>query len=284
VRSLLLAVLLILVAPGVAGAAVTPGDYGGGAVKGRGGPGHLRTGTVWMWARVGADGRARIGGRAKVACGLTYFDAQVALGPDGSFRFTRTRRTRERGHRLLAVVTVQGRFDGAAASGTVRGRLRNRLPSGAVRRCSTHGRRPWQLRLPAPPGPPAPPQPATTYLGVTGQPGDVPRPFLLRVSRNAARISTAIFEYTRRCRNGDFFLNDVTPPASIRPDGSFAIRERFTLRFSDATERFRINVDGRFTAGGVTGGLRVTSVARRRGSGRVIDRCDTGQLTFNAQV
>jgi hypothetical protein len=283
VRTLLLAVSLLLVAPGVAVAAPTPGDYGGGALAGAKSL-TLRVGNGWMWARVAPDGRARIGGAFHVACGLTRFDAQVTLGADGSFDFTRVRRARESGHRLRAVVRVRGRFDGTAASGTVRGVLRNRFPNGTVRRCSTRGARPWQLRLPAAPGAPAAAQPGATYLGVTSEQADVPRPFLLAVARNGARVKTAVFEYVRHCRRFSLFLNDITPSARIRPDGTFTIRERFAVRYRRSKERFRIRVDGRFTAGGVSGTIRAATVARRRGSGKVVDRCDTGQLGFNAQV
>jgi hypothetical protein len=37
-----------------------------------------------------------------------------------------------------------------------------------------------------------------------------------------------------------------------------------------------------FAAPAVTGTLRVTTVARRRSSGRVVDRRDTGQVGFDA--
>ena len=283
-RSLLLAVPLMLMAPGVAGAAVTPGDYGGGAVKGRGGPGHLRTGTVWMWARVAPDGRARIGGAAHVACGLTRFDGEVTLAPDGSFRFSRIRTARQFGHRLRAVVTVRGRFDGAAASGTVRGRLRNQHPNGVVRHCSTRGARGWQLRMAAAPGAPTPAQPGATYHGLTSQQGNVPRPFLLAVERSAARVKATIFEYKVGCAKLSYESNDVSPGARIRPDGTFVVRESFAFRSPRLVERVRVRVAGGFSAGQASGTVRVHSVVRARRSGRVVDRCDTGQLTFNAQL
>jgi hypothetical protein len=284
VRSLVLAVPLLLVAPGVAGAAVVPGDYGGGAVKGRGGPGHLRNGTVWMWARVAADGRARIGGAAHVACGLTRFDAEVTLAPDGSFRFSRIRTSRQAGHRLRTVVTVQGRFDGAAASGTVRGRLRNRQPDGEVRRCSTGGARDWQLRMPPAPGPPAPAQAGATYHGLTSQQGDVPRPFLLAVARSGARVKATIFEYKVGCAKLSYESNDVSRGARIRAGGTFLVRESFAFRSPRLVERVRVRVAGGFSAGQASGTVRVHSVVRSRRSGRVVDRCDTGHLTFNAQT
>ena len=41
---------------------------------------------------------------------------------------------------------------------------------------------------------------------------------------------------------------------------------------------------GRFVAGGATGTLRARSTARSRKTGRTIDRCDTGALTWSAVV
>jgi hypothetical protein len=113
----------------------------------------------------------------------------------------------------------------------------------------------------------------------------VPRPFLLRVGRDTRRVAFAVFEYTRHCQRRRFLLNDVTRGAPIRPDGTFSIRNHFTLRYADVrqTERFRVQVDGAFAAGAVTGTLRVTSVARRRGTRRVVDRCDSGPLAFGAR-
>jgi hypothetical protein len=275
VRSLLVAFLIVLVAPGVAGAAVTPGDYGGGGFAAGSGQ------VTWMWARIGADGSARIGGRAQLRCGIGWFDAQVALAPDGSFRFSRIRTTREAGHVIRAEVSMSGRFDGAVGAGTVRARVRDRTPRGAVQRCATRRARPWKVHLRPVPGAPAPPQPGGIYLGLTSQAGGVPKPFLLRLNGSGTRVGVAIFDYTRQCRKGGISLNNFTPGGPIRPDGTFTLRERYGLPFRGGIrERFRIRVDGRFTAQGVTGSLRVATVARR--GGRVIDRCDTGQVGFTA--
>jgi hypothetical protein len=275
VRSLLLAVPLSLVAPGVAGAAVTPGDYGGGGFAAR------TSQVTWMWARIGADGSARIGGRTQLGCAIGWFDAQPALAPDGSFRFSRVRTTHERGHVIRARVTVAGRFDGAVATGTVRARLRDRTPRGTVQRCATRRARPWKMHVRPAAGAPAPPQPGGAYLGLTSQALGVPKPFLLRLNGSGTRVGVAIFDYTRQCRKAAIALNNFTPGARIRPDGTFVLRERFRLPFKGGIrERFRVDVDGRFTAGGVSGSLRVSTVARR--GGRVIDRCDTGALTFAA--
>jgi hypothetical protein len=276
VRSLIPAVVLLLGAPGVAGAAVTPGDYGGGGFAKGGLP-------TWMWARVAADGSARIGGRIQRSCALGHFDARVRLAPDGAFSFTRTRKTHEQGHVVRARVTVSGRFDGTIATGTIRARLSDRLPSGRVQRCGTPRPEPWKAHLRPAAGAQGAPQPGGAYLGLTSQEGKRPSPFVLRVTLKGTRVGVAIFDYVRVCRKGRFALANVTPGGPIRADGTFALRERFTVRFRGRVrERFRIDIDGRFTAGGVTGSLRVGTVARR--GGRVIDRCDTGPLTFTAAL
>jgi hypothetical protein len=274
----MLAVPLLLVAPGVAGAAVTPGDYGGGALR-PDKPGRLTRGEGWTWARVGTDGRARIGGAFHATCGPARFDAEVTLAPDGSFRFTRERRFTTVGLRIRAVVTVRGRFDGTGASGTLVGHLRSRGADGRVRRCSTRG--PWQLRMPAVAATPAPAQPGAVYRGLTSQQGDVPRPYLLGVTRRG-RVETTVFEYKMVCGKLAYATNDVSPGARIRPDGTFRVRERFTLGSRRIAERVRVRIDGGFRAGGVAGTVRVRSVVRNRRTGRLIDRCDSGSLTFAA--
>jgi hypothetical protein len=274
--------VLLLGAPGVAGAAVTPGGYGGGALRVGAKP-RLAVGDGWMWARVAADGRARVGGQFHVRCGGVRFDAEVALAPDGSFQGSRVRRVREFGHRLRTVVTVRGRFDGTSASGTITGRLRNRHPDGVVRTCTTRGAQRWQLRMPAVPAAPAAPQPRGVYRGLTSQQGDVPRPFVLGVTRRG-NVKTTVFEYKLTCGKLSYVSNNVSPAARIRPDGSFRVRERFALGPRRMPERVRVQVDGGFRAGGVAGTVRVRSVVRNRRTGRLIDRCDTGPLTFAASL
>jgi len=282
VRSLLLAVVALLAAPGAAGAQAVTGDYGGGAVGGDPARGYHGPGTVWLSA-VANPGSARIAGAASLGCGLARFDARAALAADGSFSFTRVRRWRDGRTRLRAVVTVRGRFVGEAASGTVRARLRTRR-GGRTARCSTGPERPWQLRIPVAGTPPGAPAPAATYHGLLAQIPDVPQPFVLRTSDDGTRVAIAIFAYQRTCRRSAPYFNNLTPGAAIAPDGSFRLRERFRVTYTDAVERFRVRVDGAFSATRVQGTLRVTSVARSRRTGRVTDRCDTGDVGFGAHL
>jgi hypothetical protein len=285
VRSLLLASALLLGAPGVAGAAVTPGDYGGGAILPGTKVSHAPKGSSWLWARVGADGHVRIGGSVAVACGLSAFDGEATLAPDGSFQLSRVYRWRSGEHRLRSRVTVRGRFDGVAASGELTAELRDQEgPHGKSRRCFLPDWTGWQLRMRPVPGAAAPAQPGGTYHGLTNQSGRTPRPFLLRVDAGGGRVLASVFEYARRCRLGVFRMNEVSPGATIRPDGTFAIRERFALPVRDGRERFRVRVEGQFAGGVVSGTIRVTSKVVLRKSGRAVRPCDTGPLTFAASV
>jgi hypothetical protein len=148
-----------------------------------------------------------------------------------------------------------------------------------VARCAS-GARAWQARAAAAEPAAAPPQAGGAYHGLTDQRGR-PFAFVLRVAPNAARVRTVAFDYRMRCRRGGFEWENITPGAGIRPDGTFALRERFTLRWQEGRETYRVKVDGRFTTTGVSGTLSVSSVLRSAG-GRVTDRCTTGRQTFAA--
>ena len=83
-RSLLLALLLLVAAPALAEAAVTPGTYGGGGMTAKTRPGFLGTGASWLWAQVAPDGTARLGGEVAVRCGLATVRARRSPAPSAS--------------------------------------------------------------------------------------------------------------------------------------------------------------------------------------------------------
>jgi hypothetical protein len=279
VRAIHLAVVLLLGASGVAGAAVTPGDYGGGAIGPPERPDHLiGRDTAWLWASALPNGNVVLVAELPMRCGrYGFFSKVVRPAADGTFRSTD--RTRF-GNRRVDRMTITGRFDGTSASGTLRASVTLRRGSGSVRRCRSP-RIPWQMRMAAPPGPPAPPQAGATYHGLTSQRDKVQaHPFLLRVDDTGTALTTVFFTFIRDCRRPSYYMYNFSPRTKIAPDGTFSIRERSTLRRPGERERFRDQIDGHFTAGGVVGTFRIRSVIRRKG--RVIDRCDTGPLTFSA--
>jgi hypothetical protein len=255
-------------------------DYGGGTA-----PDSVRRANrqlTLVAVRTFDDGSARVGAKVAVGCGLGGVTRPVQIAPDGTFAFNATVRSRvpgQRGVRQTARIALSGQVTGAAASGTVSARLTFRRGGRVVGRCSS-GARAWQAHAAAAEPTAGPPQPDGAYHGLTGQSGR-PYPFVLRVDPGAARVQTAVFEYRQRCQRSPFEWENITPGAPIRPDGSFSLRERFTYRWAEGRERYRVKVDGRFTTTGVSGTLSVSSVLRSPG-GRVLDRCTTRRQTFAA--
>ncbi|HEY6692416.1 MAG TPA: hypothetical protein VI006_06165 [Solirubrobacteraceae bacterium] len=266
-RAVAAAALLALAWPSAAEAA----DYGGGGAGAR---------VTLLTVRTRADGTATVRAVIQARCGVARAGRPVTPAAEGSFAFTATARTRtgERGVRQIARVTVAGRLVGSTASGTATARISFRGGGRVVERCAS-GRRPWQARAAAAETVAGAPRPNGAYQGLTSQTAARPRALVLRVDATGRRVTAAAFQYRDVCESRAFEKENLTPGAAIAADGSFRLRERFTLRFADATERFRVRVDGRFTPAGVNGTLSVTSVARSPG-GAVFDRCATGRLTF----
>jgi hypothetical protein len=278
VRRAALAAALLAALPATAHAT----DYGGGTA-----PDSVRRANrqlTLVALRTFDDGSARIGVKVAAGCGLGSARRAVQPAADGTFAFTATVRRRVPGSpgvRQTSRISLSGQIAGAAASGTVTARLTFRRRGRVVGRCNS-GARTWQARAAAAEPVAAPPQPGAAYHGLTGQ-RSRPYPLVLRVNPTASRVVTAVFEYRERCRRGSFEWENITPGARLRADGTFSLRERFTLRWEEGRERYRVRVDGRFTTTGVNGTLSVSSVLRSR-SGRVLNRCRTGRVTFAAAL
>ncbi len=235
-------------------AAASGADYGGGRVP-----------DTVVSLRTSGDSvvvRAYLTAR----CGSGAMRRRVPLAADGSFSVAATTRGRPRDDRRVrrvSRITLAGRVAGSTASGTARVRLTFRRGGRVVGRCAS-GERHWDA--------------GANLKGLTSHDAGRPRAFLLGV--DGGRVRTAVFEYRLRCRRFAYEQINLTPGGPIA-DGTFLLRERFTLRYADARERFRVTVRGRLTPAGVAGRLSVRSVARSL-AGRVIDRCRTGPVSFTA--
>jgi hypothetical protein len=275
-RALVGTVLAAIAFPAAAEAA----DYGGGtAVKS---VGKYRRQLTIVSVRTQADGKAYVRAQVQARCGFASAGRTVTPDANGSFTIRTTVRGREGDLRRIAKVVVAGTVLGASGSGTASVRLTFRRGGRVVGGCRS-GTRTWQVRSPVAETTVGPPKANAGYYGLTSQSAGRPHAFTLHVDGSARRVQSAAFDYRRQCRHGVSEANNITPGARIHGNGTFSLRERFTLRFSDATERFLVKVDGRFTPLGVNGTLSVTSVARSL-SGRVIDRCRTGRQTFAAAL
>ena len=255
-------------------------DYGGGtpADSGKRSPRQL----TMVGIRTAANGTARVWVKVAAPCGTAGLVEPVQLAANGAFAITATTRGRiPGGTRRTARFIMSGRVAGTAASGTVRARLTFRRHGRVTARCRS-GTRTWQARVAAAQPTAAPPRANAGYYGFTSQGAGRPFPFVLSVSPNGRRVETASFDYRMRCKRRWYEFDNITPGRAIAADGTFHLRERFTLHYLEGNERYRVAVDGRFTTSGVSGTLTVKSVLRRRGSGRVLDRCATGATTFAA--
>jgi hypothetical protein len=265
-------------------AAAQATDYGGGNAPAGVRQAHNRI--VMMAVRTVGDGTAVVRALVQAGCGSGSVQRRVPLAADGSFAFNATVRNRpieDRRVRRTARLAVAGRVVGAAGSGTASARLVFRRGGRVVSRCRS-GVEAWQVRAAAAEPTPAGPRADGSYFGLTNQTEARPHPFVLRVDPRGRRVRTAVFDYRQRCGSRPREWNNISPGVGIAPDGTFRMRERFSIRWLDGTERFRVRVDGRFTANGVSGTLSVTSIVRARGSGRVIGRCRTGPVSFAAAL
>jgi hypothetical protein len=275
-RALVGSVLAAIALPATAQAA----DYGGGTAVKRFAK-HQRELTI-VSVRTQTDGKAFVRALVEARCGSASLGRTVRPAADGSFRIRRTVRSSSGDLRRTAVVTIAGTVAGVAGSGTVSAKLTFRRGGRVVGGCSS-GKRKWQARAAAADPLVGPPKGSRGYYGLTSQANPVPHAFTLRVAPGARRVQSVVFEYRRHCRHGLPEASNVTPGGRIRSDGTFSLRERFTLRFSNGTERFLVRVNGRFTPTGVNGTLSVKSVARSL-AGRVTDRCQSGRRSFAAAL
>ena len=270
------AALLVLAWPATAHAA----DYGGGTPADSVRRAQRQLTIVGL--RTATTGQARVWVKIAARCGVGPATGPVTLNPDGTFAFRRTVRDRlGDGIRRTARIRMTGRVVGTAATGTAVARLSFRRHGRVTAKCSS-GTRTWQARVAASLGAPAPARPNAGYYGFTSQQAGRVWPLVLKVDATGRRITTAAFDYRHRCSSGKTYeLDNVTPGGAIAADGTFHLRERFTLHYAEGNERYRVAIDGRFATDGMTGSLSVRSVLRSR-RGRVLDRCTTGQTTFAA--
>lgn len=199
-----------------------------------------------------------------------------AAGGGTAIRVDRTIRRAFDGRRFTLRYAIRGTVEDAAGSGTFRLRATMRTRTGRSVGCDT-GTLPWQVRSASPSGDLSaarPPGGTRSHGLVEG--GRLP--ISLRASADGTRLLRSAWSVRVRCREaGAYNEFNVTPPADLRPDGSFGASERFSFNDGDERLSFRTRFRGRFDATGAAAGIvRMQLTVFDRRTGRRIDTCDSG--------
>lgn len=122
---------------------------------------------------------------------------------------------------------------------------------------------------------------ATNASGVARVRGRLP--FLLRISRSGRQVAQAALDWNAQCQSGQpFGSGTVSPPASIRRNGSFAFTERYSEDGGATRTDYVSALRGAFERGKATGTWRITVETRRKDTGAVTDSCDSGTIRWRA--
>ena len=283
---LVVAAVALLATTGAEGAAAQqPATFGGGRLPSAAAPkSYVPTVGISLQPR-----GARIAMRfdSSVACGRDVFDV-VGRGEvpfDGTTFSLRGASIQNvaRG-RLAFEWAVNGQISGGSATGTLHVVGVRRI-SGRSRRCTEKPDRAFEARVAgAPAAGPAQPHPRGSYAGTSSYEivDGITAPVILRATKDARKV-TARWTMAAKCRRGprESFVN-LTPAATVGPNGGFARKERFSVRYADALVRYRTSFAGHFRTDGATGTLRLRArVYNRRGT-KLRTRCDSGVRTWNA--
>ena len=274
----------VALAPAAAAQAPAAGTLLTGGSVGTGDNSNGDTATSEIGLRVLRGGRITVRSVSYIPCqgnrtSETSGRGTGRLNPDGTFSVKLPRRQQLRLPGFRRSITVTGRIAGDQATGTTTSASRG----AGVRGC--RGSVNWVARTRRAVGTDPGPVPAgAALLGSTSRTRGGPFGFNLRVAPDGKRIQQTLVSYRVRCRKAKGYEEtNIGPSIAIKADGSFRKVERFVMRYTDANDRWKITITGRFVAGGVRGTLRGTSVVRARGgSRRVIDRCTIGTMRWSA--
>jgi hypothetical protein len=261
-----------LVAPATAAAT----EYGGAVVASTSSIVLVGLRTVGSRVQVEVEASPRCGGGGS---DHSIFDLRTPLAASGAFSDSvAAHPSKSRSVRL----DISGSAAGDRASGQLI--LSTSTKVGRKTVSCTTGLVAWQARavVVSPTGA-ASPQAGATYDGTTSQINAfAPSPFALLVSDNGHVVTRTVFPYRQRCTHGSIAYTYVSPSATIKGDGSFAVTERFTQRTGGIVEKFRADVSGRFAGQGARGSIRVRSTRRSKRTGKVVGRCDTKTFSWAA--
>ena len=288
-RRALVAALVATAACGAVASAQTAGaptgNFGGGAIALP-----VDEDTVardmLLSVRAASGGRAGFDGQMFTSCGPGTIKGEAKLAADGSFTLRgESRRRPVVGVTETTTFVVRGTLRADGGSGTARATLKIDPRRGETKTCRSRTVS-WTVRRAA--GPPAVPAAApagSTLFGLTSQTASRARHGVVLFS-SGRTVERFLFGFRGKCDKGRVVVYDeqnFSPEFDVAPDGSFRNVERFRTTFADVVVATTVVVRGRFDqAGGAAGKLSVTERFSSRRTGRRVDVCATGVLSWSA--
>jgi hypothetical protein len=260
------------------------GNFGGGALVAPPNA-HFGPGNAVVAVRALPDRKLEIEATVRASCAGGDVAAGATVAADGSFSAKGSERTEpERGVKITTTYTLTGTFSSpSAADGTLSATIERRA-RGRTRRCRT-GSVTFGVRRPAGTIGTAGKELRTRYYGTTSQRGAGPRrPIVLRLSGDGRVISRALFGESVRCSDDTRSTGLEAPRTNARIDAKGRVddHERYEIKEGNAL----VKVDDRFTAqlgsAGARGTFSLSDRTTDRTTGRVLQSCKSGEITWTA--
>jgi hypothetical protein len=290
-RALAVALILAAATAGLAyaqTAAAPVGSFGGGALAVPVDE-HTVAKDMVLSMRAQSGGRLGVNGQISTRCGLATITGDAKLAAGGGFTARGTAKTKPVvGVTETSTFVVKGRLTADGGTGTARATLRVRVKRHAIRTCTSRTVS-WTVRRAAGAAAAPAPAPADSLLyGLTSQRGThANRQIVLHTTSGGHSIDRVVSGYRAKCDRGRVIVADevnYSPEFDVTPTGAFRHVETFTVPFADVIARTTVVMRGQFDqAAGAAGKLSVTERFTNRKTGKRVDVCATGTLTWSAR-
>ena len=261
------------------------GNFGGGRVLLPPKDPH-GAGSAIIGMRALSGGKLQIEATVRGNCGGGTFPARGRLKADGSFRVQGTnRRAPERGLRVKTTYEIKGKLTAAGVhNGVARATNEIRIRGHETLRCKS-GRVAFKARRPSgeigTPGA----APRARYYGLTSERRNGPRRgFVMRVSRSGRRLTRALYGVTEKCDRRK--IPDIvdTPRRSLAIDSMGRVQDnvKSTSRDAATVTRSDERFSGTLGSTGAKGTLSITERTRNRKTGKLLETCRTGKISWTA--
>jgi hypothetical protein len=238
--------------------------------------------------RAQSGGRLGVDGQLYTRCGLATINGDAKLAADGSFTSSGAAKTKPVvGVTETSSFVVKGHLTADGGTGTAHATLRVRVSRHAIRTCTSRTVS-WTVRRGGgTAGAPAPAPADSLLYGLTSQRGPhAKRALVLHTTSGGHSIDRVVVGYRAKCDRGRVNVADelnYSPEFDVTPTGSFRHVETFTVPFSDVVAHTTVVMRGQFFQGaGAAGKLSVTERFTNRKTGKRVDVCATGTLTWSA--